>query len=408
VRMELTQIPPPANDKKGKNIKKPLRPPDRVEHGSMESGLLLRPLTARYAVLPEDAHAFALSDRDPADQLGLVDKFHAKRIYRQNAHHNLVWQTQLFAERKRAVLVIVQGFHLSGKDEVVRKLTAGLHPNAVRVHSFAEPSAHERQFDFLRRYHSKAPARGEVVFWIRSWYEDVVTATWRGEISQDVADARLQQCVEMERILSAQGTRIVKVFLHVSDLAAFMRLEESLQVPRLSWHASQDDFDQRKRFFEINGMWERAISRSSISDAPWFVIPAATKWIRNAVASQLLRDVFVDLNPEIPPELFARVTALEPGADRETGVFDLSSLSSSYSPQGQDSAKRDLEPAEYYQQQLQKRREERIRREEAQLRRRPPPRDDGQSENGNDAAAVQPRVIMRKTSGRGTSDLIPL
>jgi len=316
VRM-LTEVPPAANDKRGKKKKKRRgeAEPDRAVTGTtLESGPINRPQSDRYVVLPDGE--FSFRDRDSLDQLGLLDKNYAKRIYKQNVNHNLIWQTQLFAEQKQSVLFILQGQHTSGKNEVMRKISAGLHPNGYSVKSFKEPTVKESQYNFLKRYHEQVPAKGQIGFWIRSWYEDVATAVLRGDVTEEEAELRMQLIGEFEKMLMMQGIKIVKIFLHVSDLAAFQRLEETLQVPKYQWHASAADFEERANFFQIQKRWEHVLSKTSTDEAPWYVVPSSLKWIRNAVVSQIVRDVFSEMNPEIPPEQFARVTLTDLQSDQ--------------------------------------------------------------------------------------------
>jgi len=309
--MGIVEIPPPANRgrKKKKKRKQDYVEPDRLGEGTTETGYINRPLTDRYIVVPESE--FSFRDRDPLDQLGLKDKTYAKVLYLQNVNHNLVWQTQLFAEKKQSLLFMVHGFHTSGKSDVVKKLCIGFEHRGMMAYSFKKPTWTEQQYNFLWRYHRKLPAKGQVGFWIRSWYEDVTTSVLNEDISEEEAEDRIEMILDFERILMSQGVKIVKIYLQISDLVAFQRLEEHTVIPKYMWQVTKDDFDQKARFNEIQKRWESVIRQTSTEQSPWYIVPSSLKWIRNTVMSQILRDTFADMGPEIPEELLRGVSIQE-------------------------------------------------------------------------------------------------
>ncbi|KAA8494341.1 hypothetical protein FVE85_4316 [Porphyridium purpureum] len=319
-RMQLTEVPPPANRKRGRPKKRPFGyvEPDRVRTGIAEVGPVERPVTERYLVVPDSE--FSFRDRDPLDQMGLPDKSYASAVWTQNVNHNMLWQTQLFAERQQAVLLMVHGFHTSGKSEVVHKLSSGFEPGGFASHAWKEPSVRESDYNFLWRYHRRVPRKGHVALWVRSWYEDVATAVLQDQVSAHEADNRMYQIMELEHMLSLQGIKVVKLYLQISDVVAFQRLEETTVVPRGMWRVSRRDFEDKARFNEYMKRWEHVIRTTSMDAAPWYIVPSSIKWVRNTVASQILRDTFSSMNPQIPPEKIASLlqTQLEPQRDTLT------------------------------------------------------------------------------------------
>ena len=130
--------------------------------------------------------------------------------------------------------------------------------------------------------HSKTPAHGEIAVFNRSHYEDVLVVRVHKLVGSDVIEARYQQINDFEKLLSFYGTRIIKVFLHVSKDEQRQRLQERVDIPRKRWKFNQGDLEERKRWDEYEEAFEVALERCSTAWAPWYVIPADRNWYRNA------------------------------------------------------------------------------------------------------------------------------
>jgi PPK2 family polyphosphate:nucleotide phosphotransferase len=241
-----------------------------------------------------------LSERDPGDRLSFADKEAAlgqlgEQVSRIGFLHNRLW-----AEQRRSVLLVLQGLDASGKDGTIRHLLTGVNPQGCRVVSFKEPSPNELDHDYLWRVHAVSPSRGELTVFNRSQYEDVVTARVRELVPAHVWKRRPQHIREFERLLTEEGTTVVKVFLHVSLGEQRKRLQERLDNPEKSWKFRLADLEDRGRWQEYMDAYEDAISETSTDWAPWHVVPADHNWVRNLAVADLLVAALERLDPQLP------------------------------------------------------------------------------------------------------------
>lgn len=241
-----------------------------------------------------------LAARDPGDRLGLDDKTAGlarldEVVTRIGVLHNRLW-----AEARRSVLLVLQGLDASGKDGTLRHVLTGVNPQGCRVVSFKQPTSTELAHDYLWRVHIACPARGEIGAFNRSHYEDVTVVRVRGLVSKEVWSKRYRQIREFERLLTDEGTTIVKVFLNLSKDEQARRLQERIDDPEKSWKFSRADLDDRAHWNEYVQAYEEAISETSTEWAPWYVVPADHNWVRNLAVAELLARALEELDPELP------------------------------------------------------------------------------------------------------------
>jgi len=210
-------------------------------------------------------------------------------------------QERLYAESTRSLLVVLQALDAGGKDGTIKHVFRGLNPASCRVVSFKVPSEEERSHDFLWRVHAKTPAQGEVAVFNRSHYEDVLVVRVHDLVPEDVWRPRYDFINEFEANLAAAGTRIVKVFLHISKDEQAVRLQARLDDPTKHWKFRKADLDERARWDDYMVAFEEAIARTSTDAAPWFVVPADRKWYRNWAVSRILVETLDDMDPQYPP-----------------------------------------------------------------------------------------------------------
>ena len=213
-----------------------------------------------------------LAARDSDDTLGLekgsaTDTMLAKNIARLDELQYL-----MYAEHRRALLVVLQGIDASGKDGTIRHVMSGLNPQGCRVTAFKVPVGEELEHDFLWRVHRAVPARGDIAIFNRSHYEEVLVTRVR----------------KLERLLVENGTIVVKFFLHISKAEQKRRFEERLDDPTKQWKLSPGDFEDRKYWDDYLEAYEDALSRCSTESAPWYVVPADRKWVRDFAVSRIL------------------------------------------------------------------------------------------------------------------------
>ncbi|MDT9592573.1 polyphosphate kinase 2 family protein [Nocardioides zeae] len=248
--------------------------------------------------LPAPTGPWSLTDIDPSATPGWSEGKAAGRAHLESLGPELAdLQERLFAEGRtrpgaRRVLLVLQGMDTSGKGGTVRKVMRLLDPQGVRVASFSSPTPEELSHDFLWRVRPRVPAPGQVGVFDRSHYEDVLIARVRSLVPADEVERRYAAIRDFEAELVAGGTRVVKVLLHVSPDEQRRRLLERLDDPTKHWKFSPADIDDRALWADYQRAYEIAVERTTTPDAPWFVVPAESKWYRNlAVASLLLREL---------------------------------------------------------------------------------------------------------------------
>jgi PPK2 family polyphosphate:nucleotide phosphotransferase len=249
-----------------------------------------------------------LEGRDPRDTLGLPGKAEAKEQLAALLAELSTYQTRLWAEGHSSVLLILQGLDASGKDGAIRKVFTGVNPQGCRVVSFKAPTAPELAHDFLWRIHANCPARGEIGIFNRSHYEDVVTVGVMELAPEDVWRPRLSHIREFERTLSDEGTSILKCYLHISKDEQKARFEARLDNPEKRWKFDPHDLETRSRWERFMAAYEEALTDTSTEFAPWYVIPADRKWVRNVALAALLVETLRKLDPQLPEPKLDGVT----------------------------------------------------------------------------------------------------
>ncbi|MFK5923343.1 MAG: polyphosphate kinase 2 family protein [Verrucomicrobiota bacterium] len=209
-------------------------------------------------------------------------------------------QELLYAEKKHKVLVILQAIDAGGKDGTIRKVFAGTDPAGVRVKSFKKPSENELDRDYLWRIHYRVPRKGKIAIFNRSHYEDILAVQVKNLAPKSVWSKRYEHINAFEKMLSDEGTTIVKLFLLISNKEQKQRLQARLDDPEKNWKFNVDDLDDRARWSEFMTAFQDMITRTSTDHAPWHVIPADRKWHRNLVVTQLMIKTLEAMNMNFP------------------------------------------------------------------------------------------------------------
>jgi PPK2 family polyphosphate:nucleotide phosphotransferase len=210
-------------------------------------------------------------------------------------------QYLLYAEHKRAVLIILQGMDTAGKDGTIRHVMSGLTPQGVRVTSFKAPTEEELAHDFLWRVHQAVPRHGDLGIFNRSHYEDVLVVRVHELVPRHVWKGRYEQINEFEKMLTENRTIILKFFLHISKQEQKDRLEARLKDPDRNWKLTLKDVQERQYWSDYCEAYEEALTRCSTEWAPWHIIPANHKWYRNLLVAEIIVKTLRDLDIKFPP-----------------------------------------------------------------------------------------------------------
>lgn len=234
-------------------------------------------------------------------------------------------QQLLYAANRHAVLLIFQAMDAAGKDGAIRHVMSGVNPQGCQVFSFKHPSEAELEHDFLWRTTRDLPGRGKIGIFNRSYYEEVLITRVHPEIlqSEGVPHAthadkgvwrdRYRSIVDLERHLHANGTRIVKFFLHLSKDEQRKRFLERIDEPEKNWKFSQADVEERKFWKAYMKAYEHCLGATSTSDSPWYVVPADDKENARLIVSQVVLDTLRGLHsafPETTPDRRRELAAI--------------------------------------------------------------------------------------------------
>jgi PPK2 family polyphosphate:nucleotide phosphotransferase len=209
-------------------------------------------------------------------------------------------QYRLYAERKHALLIVLQGIDAAGKDGTVWHVLTAMNPQGTTVTGFKQPTPAELAHDFLWRVHAHAPGRGQVAVFNRSHYEDVLVVRVHDLVPKAIWSKRYDAINDFEKLLADNGTTIVKFFLYISPEEQLERFKQRLDDPRRQWKISDTDYKERAFWDDYVKAYEAMLERCSTPHAPWYVIPSNHKWFRNLAVSRILADTLDDLKMKLP------------------------------------------------------------------------------------------------------------
>lgn len=243
---------------------------------------------------------------DPAKTLGFEGiKDDGRKLLEKLTARLEKLQELLYAGHEHSILIVLQGMDSAGKDGTIRRVFEGVNPQGVRVASFKKPSDVEADHDFLWRIHAQLPARGEMVLFNRSHYEDVLVPRIHGWISRPEWKRRCRAINDFERMLTEEGTTVVKFFLHISRGEQKRRLRARLDDPTKHWKFRVADLHERHRWTDYMKAYEETLAKTSTSWAPWCIVPSDRKWYRDLVVSERIVSALDGLGmryPRLPPE----------------------------------------------------------------------------------------------------------
>jgi PPK2 family polyphosphate:nucleotide phosphotransferase len=210
-------------------------------------------------------------------------------------------QYLIYAGGEHSLLVVLQALDAAGKDGVIRHLFTGMNPQGTSVFGFKQPSRDEAAHDFLWRAHRRTPAKGEVVVFNRSHYEDVLVVRVHKLVADSVWSKRYDLINDFEKMLSSNGTTVLKFFLHISPQEQLSRFEQRLDDPSRQWKISESDYSERELWSQYMDAYEDALALTSTKHAPWYIIPSNHKWFRNLAVSQIVADTMSEMGLKLPP-----------------------------------------------------------------------------------------------------------
>jgi PPK2 family polyphosphate:nucleotide phosphotransferase len=272
------------------------------------------PFTFKEYVKPyriDDGRKFDLKDHDPDEVRKGTTKAAAKKLLPRGIELLAQMQDKLYAQDRWALLLIFQAPDAAGKDGVIKHVMSGINPEGCEVYSFKQPSQEELNHDFLWRTSLRAPERGRIGIFNRSYYEEVLVVRVHPEtlerqripprlVGKRIWRDRFEDINAYERHLSRNGVVIRKFFLNVSHKEQKRRFLERLDHRDKNWKFSMSDVTERERWDDYLTAYEDMIRHTATPHAPWFVVPADKKWFTRIVVAGAIVDAMEDLKLQYP------------------------------------------------------------------------------------------------------------
>ncbi|MEN8138170.1 MAG: PPK2 family polyphosphate kinase [Bacteroidota bacterium] len=268
---------------------------------------------------------FDLDNYDSVLDIGLTEDEY-KREKRKFLKQLSEEQFKLYASSKYAVLVVLQGMDASGKDGIIKHVLSNLNTQGTEVHSFKVPSELELSHDFLWRHFKKLPPKGKIGIFNRSYYENVLVTKVHPEIILNenipninkVSDIdnkfwkqRYRQINNFERYLYQNGTKIIKIFLNISNEQQSVRLLSRINEREKNWKFSKGDFEERKYWDDYKMAFSEAIKNTSKKYAPWYIIPGDDKRYARLLVAKMLYSELRKLKLKVPKPTAKQLVDLE-------------------------------------------------------------------------------------------------
>jgi len=251
--------------------------------------------------LVEPGTKIKLSGWNPNDTSEFKGGKEQARLEVEKLNHRLEeLQELLYAEHKHKVLIVLQAMDTGGKDGAIGHVFEGVNPNGTRVANFKQPAGEELEHDYLWRVHKQVPAKGELVIFNRSHYEEVLIVRVHKLVPEEVWKPRYDQINDFEAMLAENGTTILKFYLHIDKDEQKKRLQARLDDPAKHWKFRKDDLEERKLWSEYMQAYEDVLNKTSTAAAPWFIVPANHKWYRDLVISSILVERLEGLKMKFP------------------------------------------------------------------------------------------------------------
>ncbi len=254
----------------------------------------------REALIAPPGQPFDLSARDSGERRLFPDKKEARISLRKDAAVIDELQDKLYANRDRALLVVLQGMDTSGKSGVIRNVFARTSPLGLQVEAFKAPSKTELAHDYLWRIHEAVPRKGRIGIFDRSHYEDVLVVKVRKFAPPEAIEQRYEQINAFEKHLTENGVTILKFMLHVGYEQQGIRLQERLTEEHKLWKFNPGDIEDRKLWPDFMAAYETAVQRCSTSHAPWHIVPADSRTRRNAMIARIVRGTLEAMDLQWP------------------------------------------------------------------------------------------------------------
>jgi len=235
-----------------------------------------------------------------------------KALLDGNRSHLEEYQTLLYANHKRSVIIIFQGMDTAGKDGAIKHVMSGINPQGCSVVSFKTPTSSELDHDFLWKVNCALPAKGQIGIFNRSYYEEALITRVHPELlekenlpsgkrhDEKFWRLRFHDIVNHEKYLHRQGYEIIKIFIHISKDEQKRRLVDRFANPKKLWKISKSDIRERTFWKKYQRAYEECIRHTVSKNSPWYIVPGDNKESARLSISQILVDRLKDMQLKYP------------------------------------------------------------------------------------------------------------
>ncbi|MEP7287821.1 MAG: polyphosphate kinase 2 family protein [Chloroflexota bacterium] len=255
---------------------------------------------SKQPLMPPFEKKVHLKDYDPAYTGSYEDESEVQEQLNKDLDRLRDLQEVLYAERKRTVLIVLQGIDTGGKDGTIGHVFRGLNPQGVEITAFKQPSAEELSHDFLWRVHHRVPPQGMIGVFNRSHYEDVLVVRVHDLVPKKVWKARYEIINHFEEMLVEQDVVILKFFLYISKDEQKERLQSRIDNPHKQWKFALGDLKERELWDDYVEAYEDMLTKCNTETAPWYIVPANHKWYRDLVVTRTIVEALDKLNLKYP------------------------------------------------------------------------------------------------------------
>ena len=209
---------------------------------------------------------------------------------------------QAYYHQGLRAIISVEGWDASGKGGAIRRLTERLDPRGFSVYSIAAPTDFEQGKHYLYRFQTRLPAQGNIAIFDRSYYGRVLVERLEGFATEREWQRAYQEINEFERVLSDDGVRIIKLFLHIDQNEQFDRFLERLNNPKKRWKLTDEDIRNRDKWPQYEAAANDMFAYTSTKTQPWHIIPGNYKWFaRVAFLTKVVEGLEKGVDLSLPP-----------------------------------------------------------------------------------------------------------
>lgn len=244
---------------------------------------------------------------------GSISKKKGKKMLKDEKDKLHLLQEKLYADNSKSVLIVLQAMDAAGKDSLIEHVLGGINPQGCEVTSFKTPSSKDYDHDFLWRHILALPQKGKIGIFNRSHYESVLICkvhpaynlnekVWDdvSDFDDEFWDNRYESIRNFEKHLAQNGTKIIKLFLNVSKEEQKQRFLDRINEEDKNWKFSGGDLKERQLWDDYQEVYEEAINETSKEHAPWYILPADSKWFTRLAALQIIIENLEDMNLKFP------------------------------------------------------------------------------------------------------------